>query len=198
MSGFQDKFKSKSSPSSGGSSAVVAISLVGVFVIGFIFLLAKGLFTSNTREVPQGLDTATINTDITGKTESAAANPAAADVSSSQSENSGTDMSSQTSSASSAAENYGKMYVTQYAYLHTKPDNNAENIVCMSPGVEVTVLNFEDNGYVKITFMNIDGQLTGYIYKDYLASYDTQANNAQQNAQPVQTDVPADTAVQDQ
>ena len=32
------------------------------------------------------------------------------------------------------------------------------------------VLEYEDNGYVKINFMNIDGPLTGYIYKDYLTT----------------------------
>ena len=40
----------------------------------------------------------------------------------------------------------------------------------MSPCVQVNVLEYEDNGYVKINFMNIDGPLTGYIYKDYLTT----------------------------
>ena len=43
----------------------------------------------------------------------------------------------------------------------------------MSPGIQVTVLGYEDNGYVKITFQNIDEPLTGYIYKDYLSEVQT-------------------------
>ena len=78
-----------------------------------------------------------------------------------------TDVSSDESSQTDVLE---VMYVTEYAYLHVAPDNDAENIVCMSPGVQVNVLEYEDNGYVKINFMNIDGPLTGYIYKDYLTT----------------------------
>lgn len=183
------KNKNSKSSSSGNFSSTVAICIVGAVVIGFIFLLAKGLFTSNDKEVPQGIDTATINTDVTNKKkkdESAVA--VNKDVSSADSSKADSSSADSSSADSSNPDEYQKMYVTQYAYLHTQPSNDAENIVCMSPGVEVDVLGFEDNGYVKITFMNIDGQLTGYIYKDYLASYDNQVNNAEENAQPVQTD----------
>lgn len=156
---------------SNNTASVIAIIVVGVFVLCVIFLLAKGLFTSNSKNVPAGIDTATINTDTKKSDESAL--PVDNSIADSSVDSSESSSEGDTSSLndSSQTEEHEKMYVTEYAYLHTAPANDAENIVCMSPGVEVTVLNYEDNGYVKITFQNIDGPLTGYIYKDYLASY---------------------------
>ena len=135
---------------SGITASVVAIIVVGIFVLCVILLLAKGLFASNSSEVPKGINTATINTNESVAEPVNSAAPADTSV---------TDNSS-----------VEVMYVTEYAYLHVAPDNDAENIVCMSPGVQVNVLEYEDNGYVKINFMNIDGPLTGYIYKDYLTT----------------------------
>ena len=62
------------------------------------------------------------------------------------------------------------VFVNQYAYLHTEPDKDAENIVCMSPGIEINVLEKLENGYWKVTFMNIDGQKTGYVWNEYVQS----------------------------
>lgn len=156
------------------SSGSIPIILVGLFVIFVIFVAAKGIFKSNVDEITQGLDTATINTDVTGKSDESA-QTVNGDLSSSnidsKSDSSSSETVSETDESSQLDE---KMYITEYAYLHTQPANDAENIVCMSPGVEVTVLEYEENGYVKITFENIDGPLTGYIYKDYLASYNNQ------------------------
>ena len=167
----------KSSPaSSSGTAGVVAIIVVGVFVLCVIFILAKGLFTSNSAKVPEGLDTATINTNESSMAEvidESKAEDANTTVSGTDSNTeSGVVSDSQAGDVSSSnTDSLGVMYITEYAYLHTEPSNDAENIVCMSPGVEVNVLQYEDNGYVKITFMNIDGQLTGYIYGDYLTTY---------------------------
>ena len=147
---------------SGNTASVVAIIVVGIFVLCVILLLAKGLFASNSSEVPKGINTATINTN-----ESVAEHVNSTDNSSVDESGAVTDVSSDESSQTDVLE---VMYVTEYAYLHVAPDNDAENIVCMSPGVQVNVLEYEDNGYVKINFMNIDGPLTGYIYKDYLTT----------------------------
>lgn len=48
---------------SGNTASVVAIIVVGIFVLCVILLLAKGLFASNSSEVPKGINTATINTN---------------------------------------------------------------------------------------------------------------------------------------
>ena len=125
---------------------------------------------SNSSEVPKGINTATINTNesVAEPVNSAApADTSVTDNSSVDESGAVTDVSSDESSQTDVLE---VMYVTEYAYLHVAPDNDAENIVCMSPGVQVNVLGYEDNGYVKISFMNIDGPLTGYIYKDYLTT----------------------------
>jgi len=145
---------------SGNTASVVAIIVVGIFVLCVILLLAKGLFASNSSEVPKGINTATINTNESVAEPVNSAAPADTSVS----DNSSVDESGAVTDVLEV------MYVTEYAYLHVAPDNDAENIVCMSPGVQVNVLEYEDNGYVKINFMNIDGPLTGYIYKDYLTT----------------------------
>lgn len=145
---------------SGNTASVVAIIVVGIFVLCVILLLAKGLFASNSSEVPKGINTATINTNESVAEPVNSTAPADTSVT----DNSSVDESGAVTDVLEV------MYVTEYAYLHVAPDNDAENIVCMSPGVQVNVLEYEDNGYVKINFMNIDGPLTGYIYKDYLTT----------------------------
>ena len=167
-----------------GMAGVIAIIVVGIFVLCVVFLMAKGLFTSNSKEVPAGLDTATINTDTSSEPEKADSSAVVANNDLSSASDSETDSSESLSESDSTADDssqseyLAQMYVTEYAYLHTAPANDAENIVCMYPGVVVNVLEYEDNGYVKITFQNIDGPLTGYIYKDYLASYSSTTTTA--------------------
>lgn len=161
-------------PHSEGPSGAAAIIVVGVFVVCVIFLFARGLFSANSSDVPSGLDTATINTGTDEPSEEVIDSAAAVTSEADSSDSSSEDVSgAETETSSEAEQSLGVMYITEYAYLHTAPSNDAENIVCMSPGIEVTVLGYEDNGYVKITFQNIDGPLTGYIYKDYLSETQT-------------------------
>lgn len=179
------------------STGAIMITAAGVVILLLIFLIAKGLFTSNSKQLPAGVNTATINTDSTEAEPKHTAAPAVNDISDSSSSAAASESSAAADDTSSSNGEGEKLYVTQYAYLHTKPANDAENIVCMSPGVEVTVLGYEDNGYVKITFVNIDGPLTGYIYKDYLASYSnnnaatTQASDNQNTWQGTSTETEA-------
>ncbi len=155
---------------SGNTASVVAIIVVGIFVLCVILLLAKGLFASNSSEVPKGINTATINTNESVAEPVNSAAPADTSVTDNSSVDESGAVTYVSSDESSQTDVLEVMYVTEYAYLHVAPDNDAENIVCMSPGVQVNVLEYEDNGYVKINFMNIDGPLTGYIYKDYLTT----------------------------
>lgn len=172
------------SSESAGASGVAAVIVVGIFVACVIFLFAKGLFSSNSAKVPSGLDTATINTDEPDNTEYISESTSQIEISDSNTDSvmsiSGTDSTVQTVDSQAEEPSLGVMYITEYAYLHTAPANEAENIICMSPGIEVTVLGYEDNGYVKITFQNIDGPLTGYIYGDYLSEYQTVVPSWQQ------------------
>ncbi len=163
------------------SVGVASVVVAGIFVVCMVFIIGKVVFATNSAVAPEGIDTATINTNVTepkvtqnnkpvtaapaDNTESGA--PAVSDESSADTASSAAEESS-----SAPAEKETK-YITEYAYLHTQPSNEAENIVCMTPGVAVTVLGYEDNGYVKITFTGNDGELTGYIYQDYLSEYQT-------------------------
>lgn len=145
------------------------IIVIGVFVICLIIFMAKGLFSNSDTGLPAGIDTGTINTNQTtpAPVEESSSSDAKADAKEdSQSE---ADSSSQAED-SSIPESNETAFVNQYAYLHTEPDKDAENIVCMSPNIEVTVLEKLENGYWKVTFMNIDGQKTGYVWNEYLQS----------------------------
>ncbi|WP_295152724.1 SH3 domain-containing protein [uncultured Ruminococcus sp.] len=148
---------------------MASVIVAGIFVICMVFIIGKVVFSSNSETVPDGLDTATINTNVTEPkpVETTAVTTTAPVVSSESS------ASESTADSSSAAEGNETKYITEYAYLHTQPSNDAENIVCMTPGVAVTVISYEDNGYVKIRFTGVDGELTGYIYRDYLSDYQT-------------------------
>ena len=170
--------ENNSAPRPSRSVGLAAVIVAGVFTICMVFFIGRVVFASNAETAPKGLDTATVNTNVTEPqvTETTAVtsapNAAATDENGSAvPTESGAD--SRAEDSSSAAESQGTKYITEYAYLHTQPSNDAENIVCMTPGVAVTVLGYEDNGYVKVTFMSTDGQLTGYIYRDYLSDYQT-------------------------
>lgn len=152
-------------------ATTVAISIAGIVVLSAVMMLGKNIFTSNSPEVPEGFNTATINTNITTVAPVVTQAP--------ESNNSAAEQTTVSSADSSQLENLEKMFVNQYGYLHEKPDKDSTNLVCMSPGVEVTILGHE-NGYYKITFQNVDGPLTGYIYEEYLSSYDTQTTQAEQ------------------
>ncbi|MBQ9542011.1 SH3 domain-containing protein [Ruminococcus sp.] len=170
-----------SAPASKPSAGMVSVIVAGIFTICMVFIIGRVVFASNAKTAPDNLDTATINTNVTEPqvTETTAVtsapNAAVTDGSGSVTavESGAESSASSADDSSSAAEEQGTKYITEYAYLHTQPSNDAENIVCMTPGVAVTVLGYEDNGYVKVTFMSTDGQLTGYIYRDYLSDYQT-------------------------
>ena len=165
---------------SGNLMGVAAVIVVGIFVICVIIVLAKGLFKSNSSSVPDGVYTGTIapETSIAQDVTSEDKKESGADSSSTDSADSKSDSEASSQAAEdSKAEDSGseaevegdKAYVTEYAYLRTEPDQNAQQIVCMSPNIEVTVLERGIDGYFKVTFMNVDGQLTGYVYEGYLS-----------------------------
>ncbi|MBR1864228.1 MAG: SH3 domain-containing protein [Ruminococcus sp.] len=161
-----------------GPASVIA---VGIFVICMVFIFGKVLFSSNSSEVPADIDTATINTDITepvpvisdetGKTAETDAGGAVTQLPQDSAAVPGESSISSSAESSEPVEAIATMYTTQYAYLHIEPSKDSENVICMSPGIEVSVLGYEDNGYVHISFMNVDGPLSGYVYQDYLSEY---------------------------
>ncbi|MBR1739980.1 MAG: SH3 domain-containing protein [Ruminococcus sp.] len=159
------------------------VLVTGVFVIAVIFLFAKVLFRANSAAVPQGLDTATLNTNttappppVTTASSSSAAAPAVTTRPVQQEgDNSAVESTTVTSEVLTIPEdNLGIKYVTQYAYLHKTPAKDSENIICCSPGVAVTVLEEADeNGYMLVTFVSQEGVLRGYLYSGYLSDTQT-------------------------
>ena len=60
------------------------------------------------------------------------------------------------------------MTLLDVTYLKQEPDEESENIIVLSPNIEVDVLETLDSGWTKITFLNVTGQLTGYVQSSYL------------------------------
>lgn len=176
---FEDEERAEAEPK--GVIGAASVIAAGIFMLCMIFIFAKVLFSSNSAEVPKDIDTATINTDLTvPQVAESSDDEGDGDVAAEQTGAEGTDVTTVVSTEEvtetttiSADMIIATMYTTQYAYLHKEPAKDAENIICMSPGIECSVLGYEDNGYVHITFMNVDGPLTGYIYQDYLSEYQT-------------------------
>ena len=140
---------------------VVAIIVVAVFVIGVIIIFAKSLFSGVESDLPIGLDTATVTK----------AEAALAQTESTEHEKKTTKKSAdkEKKTTTTTTEGMGTKSVLEYAYLRKEPAPEGEAIICMSPGVEVTILSEADeNGYVKATFLDLSGQLTGYVHESYL------------------------------
>lgn len=178
----------RKTPQTSNTMGIVAIAVVGVFILCVIFVLAKGLFTSNDSKVLDGIYTGTISPEMSAaaaiKTEESkiddSKDSSDSDDSSkvddstdsSDDENSSSDESSDSEEDSSSQSQVdGKTaYITEYAYLRTEASQDGAEIVCMSPNITVTVLETGINGYAKVTFVNGDGStLTGYVHESYLS-----------------------------
>ncbi len=140
---------------------VVAIIVVAVFVIGVIIIFAKSLFSGVESDLPIGLDTATVT-----KAEAA---PAQTESTEQEKKTTKKSADKEKKTTTTTTEGMGTKSVLEYAYLRKEPAPEGEAIICMSPGVEVTILSEADeNGYVKATFLDVSGQLTGYVHESYL------------------------------
>lgn len=146
---------------------IVAIIAVAVFVVGVIIIFAKSLFSGVEADIPKGLDTATVANAASQPAESSPADD------SSEEEKKETKKSKETKATESSQavpEGLGTKSVTEYAYLRKSPSPEGEQIICMSPGIQVTVLSEEDeNGYVQASFDNNGTVLTGWVHGSYLA-----------------------------
>lgn len=168
-------------------SGVVVLTVMIVCVVIFA---AKGIFKSNGSDIPADVYTGTISTSHTTTTVKATE---AADASAKKDDKKSTDSAAESEgdtdsdaesksgdsnveskpdesdeSDESVAADGEKAYITEYANLHTEPSKDSESIVCMSPNIEVTVLEKLDNDYWKVYFVNVDGPKTGYVWSGYL------------------------------
>ena len=145
---------------------IVAIIAVAIFVVGVIIIFAKSLFSGVEADVPTGLDTATVpNAQV--QTE-----PVKEEDSSSDADKKQTKKTKKTEKSEPAVTEagLGTKTVQEYAYLRKDPSPEGEQLLCLSPGITVTVLSAEDeNGYVQASFDNNGEQVKGWIHGSYLA-----------------------------
>ena len=146
--------------SSANAVTILTVLIAAVLCVILVVFAAKKLFASNSREVPVGLDTATIAaavTNIPEVQEQPEATTLATEAAVSE-------------SVTTASAEPGEMYVITYVQLLAEPREDAAHIICMSPNIKVTVLERLSDGYVKLTFVNGDGSAcTGYVMNTYLS-----------------------------
>lgn len=151
-------------------AGIAAIIVVGVFVVCVILVLAKSLFPSNDKEL--GND---VNTDTRPPTSSVADVSVPSDDESSKGgdivdESSQTasvpEVSAPDSTADSSSVASGEVaYLSQTAYLRAAGDENAEPLLSVSAGEEVTILDRPAGSeYVHVNYIGYDG----YIWYGYL------------------------------
>lgn len=157
-------------------AGIAAIIVVGVFIVCVILILAKSLFPSNEPEV-----SGEVYTGTKGAASSVAETVSAAEESSLQAggeivSESGTDSqassdpnapdaSSSDSMDTSSVVSGETAYLNQTAYLRSSGDENAEPLLSVAAGEEVTVLDRPAGSeYVHVNYIGYDG----YIWYGYL------------------------------
>lgn len=174
---------------------IIAIFIIATFCIIIVIFLAKGLFASNNADVPEGIYTGTVSTMPSSL-------PPAETASAPDAEPAGSDPAAETTTVPATAaptettttSDPNKAYITNYVQLLAQPQADAEHIICMSPNIEVTVLERRQDGYVKVTFMNGDGtDCTGYVESSYLKATKDETTTAAETEPPAET-APAEEA----
>ena len=146
---------------------VVAIIAVAIFVVGVIVICAKSLFSGVEADVPTGLDTATV-ANAPAQTEAVKSDDSSSKAEKKSTKKKKTDTGAETTTTTQAG--LGTKTVQEYAYLRKDPSPEGEQLLCLSPGITVTVLSEEDeNGYVQASFDNNGTVLSGWIHGSYLA-----------------------------
>lgn len=142
-------------------TGAAAIVVMGIFFMCLVVLVSKALFVSNSKEMPEGIDTATIGsqTQPSDSQSGGGAQTATATAATSVT----TTTAKTTTTQSTTTMPVVKMKTLRITYLKEEPDDEANNIVPMSVGIQVDVLETLENGWSKVTFLNVTGQLTGYI-----------------------------------
>ncbi|MBR6045484.1 MAG: hypothetical protein IKP47_07610 [Ruminococcus sp.] len=147
---------------------IIVIIIVAAISIGVIVLLAKSLFASNSKDVPEGIYTGTVtNHSATSYTSSM---PLAPETSASEQTTSSVTETAPPETSSTTAAASEQMYITNYVQLKASGDQKAENLICMSPNIRVKVYERLESGYVKVGFHNSDGNdYVGYVLASFLS-----------------------------
>ncbi len=157
---------------------ILTLTVVTIACVVLVLFLSKRLFSSNNKDIPATLNTATL---------AAAAPAAVTDVTASgtvtaKASASASEVSSQTETAASettAAVDNSVGYVVTYVQLKAKPDQESENLMCMSPNLKVKIMERRDDGYIYLTFLNGDGTTyTGYVKQEYISPTEVERTTA--------------------
>ncbi|WP_028504603.1 SH3 domain-containing protein [Ruminococcus sp. FC2018] len=140
-------------------TGAAAIVVMGIFVMCLVVLVSKALFVSNSKELPEGIDTATIGSQTQPSDPQSGAEATTTTAAASVT----TTVAKTTTTETTTTTAVVKMKTLRITYLKEEPDDEAKNIVPMSVGIQVDVLETLENGWSKVTFLNVTGQLTGYI-----------------------------------
>ena len=141
-----------------------AIVVLGIFLMCVVVLISKAFFVSNSKTMPEGIDTATVTAATTPVPADESAVPGAVTTTVPVTTTAPPATTTEASTTKAAV----KMKVLDVTYLKQEPDEQSENIIVLSPNIEVDVLETLDSGWSKITFLNVTGQLTGYIQTTFL------------------------------
>ena len=171
MSSFNDR---SSGPAERITLAgIAAIIVVGVFVMCVVLILAKSLFPSNDSTVTEGVFTGTKSSSssvaaVDSKTEedSSSEGGKIVDESAAATESTDTPDADSSSEDDTSSVVLGETaYLTQTAYLRSSGDENAEPILSIAAGEEVTVIDRPAGSeYVHINYIGYDG----YVWYGYL------------------------------
>ncbi|MBR6102365.1 MAG: SH3 domain-containing protein [Ruminococcus sp.] len=146
---------------------VITILVITAICVALILLLSKSIFSSNSKDVPAGIDTGTISHTTTTAATSAPAESAAVTASSTLAE---------TEPAVPAGPEYA--YIITYVQLLAEPQAESAHLICMSPNIKVEVLERRADGFCQVSFLNGDGTTyTGYVLEDYLSSAEINREN---------------------
>ena len=155
-------------------AGLAAVIVVGVFVVCVILILAKSLFPSNKPEVTEEVFTGTksesseapavLDNTSAGAEVIVDESGASADGSSLAEGDSAADLSSADDSSSRIDGETATL--SQTAYLRSSGDENAEPLLSISAGEQVTVIDAPAGSeYVHVRYYDYDGWVwNGYLY----------------------------------
>ncbi|SDB27095.1 hypothetical protein SAMN02910317_01354 [Ruminococcaceae bacterium FB2012] len=166
---------------------IITIIVVTLVCIVLVLVLAKGLFASNSKDVPAGLNTATIANSAAGASQSASATTtSAAPVSGT------TAAGGSVSEVTTEARDDSVAYVVTYVQLKAQPNQDSANVICMSPNIKVKILERREDGYIHLTFLNGDGtECSGYVKTEYLSPTPVERTTPAETTAASEQEVPA-------
>ena len=174
----RNRNQSNSSSKPVKASGIVVLTVLAVCIV---FFVARGLFSSNSDEIPEGYYTGTINTAQTtvapaqpASTTAKASDKKADDKKAEDKNDSKADENAESEAEESTVDNSSAkvgdtLYVTEESMIHSTPAQDGEVMVYATPNQQVTLLEKGDE-YWKVSFQYDGETYEGYLWNGYLAT----------------------------